>query len=154
MSARENSYHEIRYWDDVRAGDSLHGFSMTLNWTTMAAQVHGSQDWNRIHHDPDYAIDSGHKGIFYNTGWTAGLLSRAVTDWMGIEGWVKRFSFQMRGMNMNGDAVSAKGEVIDKYVDGSGDSVVKLDVWLENNRAGKTTPAEYVVRLPQRTPKA
>ncbi len=144
------SYLQVRYWDDVAVGDKLPGFSMALNWTTMATQVHGSQDWNRIHHDPDYAIDSGHKGIFYNTGWTAGMLSRAVTDWMGIEGWVKGFNFQMRGMNMNGDTVTAKGEVTGKTIDEAGDAIVVLDVWLENERAGKTTPAEYVVRLPQR----
>ena len=145
------SYSEVRYWDDVAVGDSVSGFSMALNWTTMVTQVQGSQDWNRIHHDPDYAIDSGHKGIFYNTGWTAGMLSRTVTDWMGVEGWVKKFSFQMRGMNMSGDTVASQGEVQEKYVDESGDSVVKLHVWLENQRVGKTTPAEYVVRLPRRS---
>lgn len=150
MSGQESFYHEVRYWDDVDIGDTLPGFSMVLDWTTMVGQVHGSQDWNRIHHDPDFAIDSGHKGIFYNTGWTAGMLSRAVTDWMGIEGWVKKFSFQMRGMNMNDDTVFVKGEVLDKYIDERGDSVVKLNVWLENHRVGKTTPAEYIVRLPQR----
>ncbi len=145
-----NSHRETRYWDDVLIGDSLPGFSMDLNWTTMATQVHGSQDWSKIHHDPDYAKDSGLPDIIYNTGWTAGMLSRAVTDWMGIDGWVKKFSFQMRDMNMNGDTVSAKGEVIDKYEDESGQPVVKLDVWLENERVGKTTPAEYIVRLPKR----
>ena len=149
MSA-ETSYTEVRYWDDVSVGDRVDGFSMELNRTTMVTQVQGSQDWSRIHHDPEYAMDSGHKGIFYNTGWTAGMLSRAVTDWMGIQGWVKKFSFQMRGMNMSGDTVSSLGEVKEKYVDESGDTVVKLKVWLENERVGETTPAEYIVHLPQR----
>jgi len=145
-----NSHHDVRYWEDVTVGDALPGFSMDLNWTTMATQVHGSQDWSKIHHDPDYAKDSGLPDTIYNTGWTAGMLSRAVTDWMGIEGWVKSFSFKMRDMNMNGDTVSAKGTVLEKSVTENGEHVVKLDVWLENGRVGKTTPAEYIVRLPSR----
>ncbi len=149
-TAHVQDFSKVLYWDDVAVDDDLPGFSMALDWTTMVRQVHGSQDWSRIHHDPDYAVDSGHKGIFYNTGWTAGMLSRAVTDWMGLEGWVKKFSFQMRDMNMNGDTVSAKGKVVDKFVTDDGEHLVKLDVWLENNRVGKTTPAEYTVRLPVR----
>ncbi len=150
MSA-ELDYKAVRYWDDVDVDDPLPGFSMPLDWTTMALQVHGSQDWSRIHHDPDYARDSGHDDIFYNTGWTAGMLGRALTDWAGLEGWVCKLSFQMRGMNMNGDTVSSKGVVTDKYVDDDGQHLVAVDVWLENERVGKTTPAKAVIRLPART---
>ena len=146
-----NNHHTVLYWDDVSVGDALPGFSMDLDWTTMALQVHGSQDWSRIHHDPDYARDSGHDDIFYNTGWTAGMLGRALTDWMGVEGWVRKLNFQMRGMNMNGDTVSAKGTVTDKRVDDDGRHLVDVDVWLENDRVGKTTPASAVVQLPNRS---
>ncbi len=137
----------IRRWDDVRPGDELDGFSLQLDWTAMVLQVHGSQDWNRIHHDPDYAHDSGHAGIFYNTGWTGGLLGRALSDWAGLNGRVRNLSFQMRGMNMHGDTVRAKGVVRAKTRDDAGRRLVDIELWLENDRVGKTTPATGIVEL-------
>ena len=145
--ARKDTGPAVRYWDQVCAGDELEGFSMKLDWTAMTLQVHGSQDWNRIHHDPDYARDSGHDGVFYNTGWTGGLLGRALTDWAGLNGWVRKLSFQMRGMNMHEDTVRAKGKVSTKYVDADGHRLVEIELWLENDRVGKTTPATAVVEL-------
>ncbi|MDP6377834.1 MAG: MaoC/PaaZ C-terminal domain-containing protein [Pseudomonadales bacterium] len=139
----------IRYWDDVVVGETLAGFSIHLDWTAMALQVHGSQDWNQIHHDPDFARDSGHAGIFYNTGWTAGLLGRTLTDWAGVYGWVCKLSFQMRGMNMHDDTVSTRGAVTKKYIDKDGRHLVEVEVWLENDRVGKTTPASAIVQLPR-----
>lgn len=143
----QESLSRIATWDDVQVGDELPGFTMALDWTAMVLQVHGSQDWNRIHHDPDYAIDSGHKGIFYNTGWTGGLLGRVLTDWLGVNGLVRKLSFQMRGMNMHGDVVSAKGKVMAKTVDETGRRMVEIELWLENNRIGKTTPAFALVEF-------
>ena len=103
-----------RYWEDVKEGDELHGFSMKLGWTTMAKHVSGSQDFYEVHHDPDYAREADHTGIFYNTGFTSGYLSRLLTDWVGPEGWVKKLEYQMRRMNMNGDTIQVLGRVLGK----------------------------------------
>ena len=134
----------IRYRDDVQPGDPIDGFSMNLDRTAMVLQVQDSQDWNVIHHDPDYARDSGHGGIFYNTGWTGGMLGRALSDW------VCKLSFQMRAMNCHGDTVTVKGVVADKPVDDAGRHLVNIDIWIENERVGKTTPASATVQLPGR----
>ena len=143
----ENNAVHKRDWETVTAGDELPGFSMTLDWTAMVLQVHGSQDWNRIHHDPDYARDSGHDGVFYNTGWTGGVLGRVLSEWAGINGFVRHLSFQMRGMNMHGDIVHAKGIVTGKSVDETGRHLVDVELWLENERVGKTTPGTAVIEL-------
>ncbi|MGR8947884.1 MAG: hypothetical protein ACU84Q_07550 [Gammaproteobacteria bacterium] len=143
-----NEKAKIRYFDEVEVGDELDGFEIKLDWTAMVLQVQGSQDWNRIHHDPDYARDSGHQGIFYNTSWTGGLLGRALTEWAGMNGFVRKLSFQMRGMNMHDDLVHAKGEVTGKHVDESGRRLVEIELWLGNDRVGKTTPATALVELP------
>jgi acyl dehydratase len=141
---------QTRYWDDVSVGDEIDGFSLSLDWTTMVQQVNGSQDWNQVHHDPDYASDSGHDGVFYNTGWTAGLLGRALAEWAGLNGWVRKLSFQMREMNKNGDRIAVKGRVTEKEETATGEPLVYLDVWIENDRVGKTSPAKGVIRLPKK----
>jgi acyl dehydratase len=132
-------------WRNLQAGQELPGFELLLNNYTTVSQVSGSQDWNTVHHDPDYARESGHAGIFYNTGWTQGLLTRLVTDWVADQGWLLRFKFEMRKMNMNGDIVRARGKVVSVDVSADYDRLVELEIWLENDRAGVTTTARAVV---------
>lgn len=142
MSARAD-----RWWDDVTVGDQVEGYSMTLTWTSLALQVSGSQDWSAVHHDPEFATDSGHARPFFNTGWTAAALGRVLSDWAGNSGWLCSLEFRMRKMNVLGDTMHARGVVTGKRVDGDR-QLVDLDVWLENEREGKTTPATATMMLP------
>ena len=140
-----------RYWDDVTAGEDLDGFSFTLGWTEMAKQVSGSQDFHKVHHDFEFAREGGHETIFFNTGFTRGCLGRMLTDWMGPEGWLRTFGFQMRRMNTPGDVMSVKGRVTGKTEgDDPAMGVVDIDIWIENTREGVTTPGTATVLLPRR----
>jgi acyl dehydratase len=143
-------YNAERYWEDVAIGEEVPGFSVTLDATAMVLQVSGSQDWNLVHHNTEFARESGMPGIFYNTGWTTGMLGRVLTDWAGRSGWVEKLNFQMRGMNGAGAVVRAHARVTGKRVEG-GRSLVDLDIFLENDQVGITTPGKATVRLPCRT---
>lgn len=139
------------YWDEVEVGDEIPGYELELNWTRMAAQVSGSQDFYPVHHDPDFARAGGHEDIFYNTGFTRAALCRLVTDWMGPQGWLRKLGFQMRRMNMNGDTIRIKGDVVGKReTPGAEGNEVDVELWIENDREGRTTPAQAVVQLPSR----
>lgn len=139
-----------RTWEDVNEGDELDGFVLELTDTKMVEQVSGSQDFYPVHHDTGFAREAGHEEIFYNTGFTQAALSRLLTDWVGVDGWVKKMSFQMRKMNIPNDQVHAKGVVTGKSEGDGGMGEVTLDIWLENDRVGITTPAEATVLLPHR----
>jgi acyl dehydratase len=140
-----------RTWEDVTEGEELPGFQMKLTATKMVEQVSGSQDFYPVHHDTEFAREAGHAEIFYNTGFTQATLSRLLTDWVGTEGWVKKMSFQMRKMNIPNDTIHAKGVVTGKSEGDGGMGEVTLDIWLENDRVGITTPAEATVLLPHRS---
>ena len=143
-------YTAERYWEDVTVGDELPGFSVELDATQMVLQVSGSQDWNIVHHDTEFAKDSGMQGIFYNTGWTTGMLGRLLTDWAGRSGWVEKLSFQMRGMNGTGAVVRAHARVTGKRMEESR-ALIDLDIYLENDQVGITTPGKATVRLPRKS---
>jgi acyl dehydratase len=143
-------YTAERYWEDVSVGDELPGFSVELDATQMVLQVSGSQDWNIVHHDTEFAKDSGMQGIFYNTGWTTGMLGRLLTDWAGRSGWVEKLSFQMRGMNGTGAVVRAHARVTGKRMEDSR-ALIDLDIYLENDQVGITTPGKATVRLPRQS---
>jgi acyl dehydratase len=143
-------YNAERYWEDVFIGEELPGFSVELDSTAMVLQVSGSQDWNLVHHDIEFARDSGMQGIFYNTGWTTGMLGRLLADWAGQSGWVEKLNFQMRGMNGAGAVVRAHAQVTDKRIEDSR-ALIDLDIFLENDQVGITTPGKATVRLPYRS---
>lgn len=145
----ETNFETERYWDDVQVGDALPEITLALDATAMVLQVSGSQDWSKIHHDMDYAEESGIPNIFYNTGWTTGLLGRLMTDWAGPSGWVESLGFQMRGMNPQGSEVTASGKVVDKRVE-DGKALVDLEINLVNSEYGPTTPGKAIVSLPRK----
>jgi acyl dehydratase len=138
-------------WADVEVGQRLAGDELTVDWNTVVLQVSGSQDWNRVHHDPGFAHESGHPSIFLNTGWTSAVLFKVASDWIGASsGWIERFEFRMRQMNTFGDTVRSGGQIRDKRIDSEGRRIVDLDLWLENDRVGKTTIASAVVAFSAR----
>jgi acyl dehydratase len=137
-------------WAAVEVGQRLEGVEVTVDWNTVVLQVSGSQDWNRVHHDPGFAHESGHPSIFLNTGWTSAVLFKVASDWIGGSGWIERFEFRMRQMNTFGDTVRSGGQVRDRRIDSEGRRVVDLDLWLENDRVGKTTVASASVVFPAR----
>ena len=142
---------EQTYWNDVRVGDRIDGYDLSLTWTKMAEQVSGSQDFYPVHHDPEFAAEAGHPAIFYNTGFTQAALCRVITDWAGPGGWLQKFRFEMRRMLIPEDQVHARGKVVAKADLDDDHGAVELEVWLENDRLGVTTPGWATVRLPKRS---
>lgn len=139
-----------RCWEDVVAGEALAGFDLRLTETKIAEQVSGSQDFYAVHHDRAFARAGGHPDIFVNTGFTRAALSRLLTDYVGARGWVCRLSYEMRRMNRPGDVMKLRGKVVRKYVAPDGSRRVDLEVRVENDREGVTTPATATVLLPSR----
>ena len=135
-----------RHWDEVREGEELQGFSLELTMTRMALQVSGTQDFYPIHHDRDFARAAGHEDTFINTAFIRGCLCRALTDWIGPDGFVKSLGFQMRKPNLVGETIAVRGRVKKKGSDGR----VDLEVWIENAKDGITVPGDATVILPRR----
>jgi len=138
------------YWEDVEVGQEIPTrYSLKLDMTRLCLQVSGTQDYYRVHHDRDFAHAQGVPDAFVNTGFLTAALGRLLTDWIGPEGWIRKFRIEMRKMNLLGDIMTVKGEVTDKYVQG-GEHYVEADVWCETDRQGVTTPCKTTLVLPSR----
>ena len=130
-----------------RVGEELPVVTMTLTATSVVLQVSGTQDWHRIHHDADHARSGGHDSIFFNTGWTQGVLGRLVGDWIADRPWwLARLDYEMRQMNVPGDVVRASGEVVGVRTGADGVALFDLALRIENDRVGVTTKGSAVVR--------
>jgi hypothetical protein len=83
-----------------------------------------------------------------------------LTNWIGDEGFLKKFSCQYRGLDfprkmqtmnepVEGETWQCKGKVTKKYVEG-GQHLVDCDIWVENGKGEATTPGKATVILPSR----
>lgn len=90
-----------------------------------------SGDFNPIHYDEPYAREAGNESVFGQGMFTAGVTSRVVSDWFGVDA-VDSFGVRFQSRVFPGDTVVATGEVVDV----TGDTV---SVDLETRTAAGTT---------------
>lgn len=136
-------------WENVEEGMEIPSYTLEVTPTLIVDQVSGSQDYNLVHHDREFAQSQGAPDAYLNTGFTEAMLCRLITDWIGDEGWLKKLSYQMRRFNTAGDTLTVKGKVSRKYMD-DGDHCLECEVWVENQRDGISTPGTAIVILPSK----
>lgn len=138
------------YWEDVKEGQELpSSYSIPITWTKITHYVSGTQDYNQQHHDPDFCKRMGYERPFVMLAFYYGLFGRLITDWIGEDGFFRKFRMEMRKMNMLYDTVTLKGKVTKKYIQ-DGDHCVDADIWIENDKQGVTTPGTCTVILPSK----
>ena len=140
---------KILYWEDVSEGQEIPSYELAVTPTLIADQVSGSQDYNLMHHDGDFARSQGAPDMYLNTGFIEAMLSRLITDWMGDDGWLEKMSIQMRRFNIFGDKLTVKGKVIAKEIQ-EGTHLIQCEIWVENDREGISVPGKATVRLPSK----
>ena len=141
------------YYEDVEQGMKLPSKSKgPLTVTDMVVFAGASGDFNPIHHDREHARDyEGLPDVILHGQCKLAFLAQVVTDWIGVEGRIKKLGAQYRGMDIVGDTVVSRGRVIRKYTE-AGESLVDLELWNENGRVGTTVVGTAIVSLPSRSP--
>ncbi len=69
-----------------------------------------SGDFNPIHYDEPYARGAGNESVFGQGMFTAGVASRVVTDWFGLES-IAAFGVRFQSRVFPGDTIVATGEL-------------------------------------------
>ncbi|MFH1485009.1 MAG: hypothetical protein ABIH46_02970 [Chloroflexota bacterium] len=73
-----------------------------------------------------------------------------MTNWIGDDGFLKVLYGELRRFNVVGDTTWCKGKVTGKRVE-SGEHLVDLDIWAENQRHEITAPGHATAILPSKT---
>ena len=74
-------------------------------------------------------------------------LGQFLTDWMGDDGTLKKFSCQVRHPSIMGDSNFVKGRVKSKRVE-NGEYLVECETWVENQAGLITAPGSALIALP------
>jgi len=137
------------YYEDVAVGDEITSLVKQPTTCQLVMWAGASGDYNPIHYDKDFAQSQGLAGVIVHGQLVACFLGQLITDWIGEQGMVKRFSCSYRSMNFPGDVLTCKGKVTKKYVE-TGKHYVGCDIWAENPKGEKTVPGRATVILPAR----
>lgn len=137
------------FYEDVKIGDVIPTLVKQPTTTQLVMWAGASGDYNEIHYDKDFALARNLPGVIVHGQLTASFLGQLLTQWIGEEGLVRKFSCSFRGMHFPGQELICKGKVTKKYVQG-GENLVECEIWAENPKGEKTTPGSAVVSLPSK----
>lgn len=96
---------------DYCAGTTIPALTVEMTATRIIMGAAASRDWQRQHHDTNYARESGLPDIILNAPSQSGWLNRYVTDWAGPGSRLGRLRFRMAKPIAAGTTVTFLGSV-------------------------------------------
>jgi hypothetical protein len=165
---------KVRWWEDVRVGEELRPVIMgpTTLWDQIVytagrqeielapmmemrqrgkfltldpvtGVTHHGIEW---HHADHVAQLQGMPNAVHYGVVSRQLLARCITNWMGDDGFIRRFHWRHLATFKIGDTVIAKGKVMKKRVE-NGEHLIDLSLWTENLRGYISVPAVATASL-------
>ena len=148
------------YWEDIEVDSEVTPLAKVATSIMLVKWAGASGDFNPLHYDNAFADSQGVGSPIVHGALKRQWLIQLMTDWMGEEGTLKKFSCRYRAMdyprNMKsltepeeGETWYCKGKVTKKYVEDS-QHYVDCNIRLENGKGEVTTPGSATVVLPSR----
>ena len=146
------------YWEAVEVGNEIPTLPKIATTLMLVKWAGASGDFNPHHYDDQSPMAKATGGIIVHGALKRQWLVQLVTDWIGSEGKLSRFSCQYRRLDfprrmanftdpVEGETWLCKGAVTDKYVK-DGQHRVDCEIWVENGRGEKTVTGHATVALP------
>jgi acyl dehydratase len=119
---------------DLKVGDELPALEKVVKREEVKAYADASGDQNPLHQDDAFAQSVGFPGIIAHGMFSMAHVTRAVTDWLGDPGALKRMKVQFRAVVFMDETLVARGRV--ESLDPS-TRRARLSVWAEVQREGQ-----------------
>jgi acyl dehydratase len=117
-------------FDEVNVGDTAPEFSHTLTRSDLVVYAGASGDFNPMHTDEVAAQAAGLPSVFGHGMFTAGLLAKAISDYVGV-GNLTNLKVRFTKQTWPDEVLTTKVVVTDKRTD-DGRNLVDLDVEVAN----------------------
>ena len=137
------------FFEDVSEGDSGPEVRHELTRTDLVMYAGASGDFNPMHHDEVKAKAAGLPSVFGHGMFSAGLLGKAITDYVGI-GNVRRYKVRFVKQTWPGEEFVTRVVVKAKRKD-DGDNLVDLECALTNAEGEVKVEGEATAALPTRS---
>lgn len=140
-----------RCFEDLVVGQELPATAYPLPMYRLVIAAGSNRDFNSIHHNSDYAKDSGAPEAYANVLFLMGMWERTVRDFIGGQGRIRAFrGFKMKRFNLVGNTTRVRGKVVSTVLqDGVGIVGIELESFDDD---GVTVGPGFVeVSLPVRS---
>ena len=148
------------YWEDVEVDTEITTLPKVASTQTLVKWAGASGDFVPLHYEDTFAADAGVGKPIIQGALKRQWLVQLMTDWMGEEGTLRKFSCQYRAFDyprlmktinepQEGETWLCKGKVTKKYMEGD-EYRVDCNIWIENGKGEVTTPGKATVILPSR----
>lgn len=148
------------YWEDVEVDSKVTPLPKVGTTQMLVKWAGASGDFNPLHYEYDFAVSQGVGKPIIHGALKRQWLVHLMTDWIGEQGTLRKFSCQYRRVDYprlmksmtechEGEIWWCKGKVTRKYVE-RGEHCVDCDIWVENGQGEITTPGSATVVLPSR----
>lgn len=134
---------KLRY-DSVKAGDAIPTITIDgVSRPDFVRYAGASGDFVPLHYDQTFVEAAGIPTVFAQGMWTAGCLSRCLTDYAGA-GNVRRFKVRFARQVWPGDTLTCRGKVTNK-LESNGEKVVEGEVEVLNQKGETTVKGNFAV---------
>lgn len=135
----------LRY-DDVEVGQDIPTLARRFDRMDAVIYAGAGGDFNPIHTNPFFAREVAMlPDVIAHGLFNMALSGKAVMDWIGDPGYLKKLSCQFRGMVIPGETVLFKGKVREKLEN----NLVVLDIWAEKEDGSVVLKGgEAIIYLP------
>ena len=143
---------EQRYFEDVEPGDEFdEPWHPTRDLVVAYLSVGNPDAANRADRftDDEAAQKIGMPRAIVPGALSLCMATRLVTDWMGAQGTLRSIDVDYRRAALHEDSLRVLGLVTDTD-DDEGVPLIKLDVYIENDRGERPLQGVAVVELPRR----
>ena len=131
----------------IASGDAGPEFRFgPLTRTDIVRYAGAAQDFNRIHHDEPFAIQSGFPSTFAHGMQSAGVLAAFVTRWFGPNS-VRRYRVRFREVVYPGDLLTAEGKVL-RVFEEDGEARAEIEIALLRQTGQPAVAGTAEVALP------
>jgi len=148
------------YWEDIEVGSEIAPLSKVATSQMLVKWAGASGDFNPLHYEDSFAASQGVSKSIVHGQLKRAWLVQLITDWIGEQGTLKKFSCKFRAVDyprpmksmtepQEGETWWCKGRVTKKYVEG-GEHCVDCDIRVENGKGERTTLGKATVGLPFR----
>ena len=106
------------FFDEVAEGDVAPEFAHELTRTDLVTYAGASGDFNPMHTDEVKAKEAGLPSVFGHGMFTAGLLGKALTDYVGV-GNLRTYKIRFTKQTWPGEVLTTRVTVAKKYEEGN-----------------------------------
>ena len=124
----------MRRFEDVKVGDEIPPLSKVVKREDVKAYADASGDQNPLHQDDAFAQSVGFPGIIAHGMFSMAHVAKAITDWLGDPGALKRMKVQFRAVVYMDETLVARARV--ESLDAT-TKRARLSVWAEVERDGQ-----------------